>query len=61
MEIKKGGDHNWAWRYSGEAWAPKYYIMGFKNYNLVIIWAAMRADGRIIYRIVRDFYKGGTT
>ena len=26
-----------------------------------MIWAAMRADGRIVYRIVRDFYGGGTT
>ena len=35
--------------------------MRFKNYNSVMIWAIMRADGRIVYRIVRDFYKGGTT
>ena len=26
-----------------------------------MIWAAIRADGRIVYRIVRDFYQGGTT
>ena len=26
-----------------------------------MIWAAMRADGRIMYRIVRDFYHGSTT
>ena len=26
-----------------------------------MIWAAMRADGHIVYRIVRDFYQGGTT
>ena len=26
-----------------------------------MVWAAMRADGRIVYRIVRDFYEGGRT
>ena len=26
-----------------------------------MIWAAMRADGRIMYQIVRDFYGRGTT
>ena len=26
-----------------------------------MIWAIMRVDGRVVYRIVRDFYKGGRT
>ena len=26
-----------------------------------MIWAAMRADGQIMYQIVRDFYGGGIT
>ena len=26
-----------------------------------MVWAAMRADGRIVYQIIRDFYEGGRT
>ena len=61
VEIGKGGGREWVWRYSGEAWAPEFCAIGSKNHDLVMIWAAMRADGRIVYRIVRDFYGGGTT
>ena len=61
MEIGKGGGRKWVWRHSGEAWAPEFRAIGSKNHDSVMIWAAMRADGRIVYRIVRDFYGGGTT
>ena len=61
VEIGKGEGYEWVWRYSGEAWAPETRAIEFKNHDSVMIWATMRADGRIVYRIVRDFYKGGTT
>ena len=61
MEIGKDAGREWVWRYSGEVWAPEIRAIGAKNHNLVMVWAAMRADGRIVYRIVRDFYEGGRT
>ena len=61
IEIGKGRGREWVWRHSGEAWAPEYRAIGSKNHETLMIWAAMRADGQVVYRIVRDFYKGGTT
>ena len=59
-DWQKGGRES-VWRHSGEAWAPEFRAIQSKNHDSVIIWAAMRADGRIVYRIVRDFYQGGAT
>ena len=61
VEIGKGGGREWVWRHSGEAWAPDFRAIGSQNHDTIMIWAAMRANGRIVYRIVRDFYEGGTT
>ena len=61
VEIGKEGGREWVWRHSGEAWAPECRAIGSKNHDTVMTWAAMRADGRIMYRIVRDFYEGGAT
>ena len=61
MEIGKDAGREWVWRHSEEAWAPEMRAIGAKNHNSVMIWAAMRADGRTVYRIVRDFYEGDTT
>ena len=61
IEIGKGRAHEWVWKHSGEAWAPECRAIGSKNHETLMIWAAMRADGRIVYRIVRDFYEGGIT
>ena len=61
VEIGKSGGREWVWRHSGEAWAPECRAIGAKNHDSAMIWAAMRADGRIVYRIVRDFYAGGNT
>ena len=61
VEIGKDAGREWVWRHSGEAWAPEMRTIGSKNHDTIMIWAAMRADGRIVYRIVRNFYGGGST
>ena len=61
VEIGKGGGREWVWRHSGEAWAPEFRAIGSQNHDSLMIWAAMRADGQIVYRIVRNFYEGGKT
>ena len=61
VEIGKDAGREWVWWHSGEAWAPEMRAIGAKNHDSVMIWAAMCADGRIVYRIVRDFYEGSRT
>ena len=61
VEIGKGRGRAWVWRHSGEAWAPEMRDIMSKNHDSVMIWAAMRADGRIAHRIVRDFFEGSKT
>ena len=61
IEIGTGRARKWVWRHSGEAWAPQMRAIGSKNHETFMIWAAMRADGRTVYRTVRDFYAGGRT
>ena len=61
IQIGSGETRKWAWRHSGEQWLPKNIAIKGRNLENVMIWAAMRADGRLKWRFFDEYYTNGRT
>ena len=61
IEIGVGRPRQWIWRHGGEAWLPRHMAFRSLNKQTLMIWVAMRADGRIVWCFVSDYYESETT
>ena len=61
IEIGKGEMRKWHWMHSGEQYLPENLLKSSRNHETVMIWAAMRADGRVEWRFCDEYYGEGRT
>ena len=61
IEIGAGRGRQWIWRHGGEAWLPQHMAFRALNKQTIMIWAGMRADGRIVWCFTSDYYENETT
>lgn len=61
IALDDGRQREWVWRHSGEAILPQFISERSPNHDTVMIWAAMRRDGTIIWCFVDDYYDNDRT
>lgn len=58
IELGSGQKRPWVWRHSGEQWLPEMIAQRPPRGVTVMIWAALRADGRIKLVFCDDYLVG---
>ena len=61
VEIGKGECDLWRWMHSGEQYLPENCMKRSRNHETVMVWAAMRWDGTVVWCFVDEYYGGGRT
>lgn len=60
IELGSGQKRPWVWRHSGEQWLPEMIAQRPPRGVTVMIWAALRADGRIKLVFCDDYAEEGS-